>query len=594
MFRLNHSHFTSFARLIFGLAILTLSGVALGQGVASPYSAAARPTLSEEFGEDAEHYLDPSDFALDARGEYFYVACSGSSQLLRAKADGSESGTTLDLPFSPTAVRLFPDGSQLAVVGGGERGMIALVDLSGASPTLGKTSRLGHTPTGLAVKGIGADARIYASNRFDGTVVELDGTTLDVLRTWACGREPGAIELTPNGGKLVVANKITDMQANLSYTFAKVRIIDLESGEVKVVDLLNGNNLLQDVAIESEGRYAFIPCVLCSYTSITSQVSGGWISENCVLCVDVEKAQLVEIFFLDDAELGSGNPWGVACSDDGERLIVSIAGTDELIYLPLKRLIQMVDERPEWARPGYGAYSYQTFAKGEVQLPFRIRAKFGFKGMRRLVARGDDVYALARFDDVLCKATLKLSPPYKHFPDAYVFAEKPPITLAAQERAAEDDVARGDDVRAEEEAYAARAKDAADGETAPLTFVPLVPRVPLEGVEIERSFARLAPKPVLTMRRRGEIAFHDATACLESWLSCVTCHPDARADGFNWDLLNDGTGTLKNTKSMLLAHETPPCMISGIRADAETAVRAGFTHILFMNYKEETANCVDE
>ena len=45
---------------------------------------------------------------------------------------------------------------------------------------------------------------------------------------------------------------------------------------------------------------------------------------------------------------------------------------------------------------------------------------------------------------------------------------------------------------------------------------------------------------------------------------------------------------------MLLSHETPPCMISGIRADAETAVRAGFTHILFMTYKEETANCVDE
>ncbi len=35
-------------------------------------------------------------------------------------------------------------------------------------------------------------------------------------------------------------------------------------------------------------------------------------------------------------------------------------------------------------------------------------------------------------------------------------------------------------------------------------------------------------------------------------------------------------------------------MISGIRADAETAVRAGFTHILFKNADEENACAVDE
>ena len=150
------------------------------------------------------------------------------------------------------------------------------------------------------------------------------------------------------------------------------------------------------------------------------------------------------------------------------------------------------------------------------------------------------------------------------------------------------------DALAEEETAATEALfDDNDG-LAPLRFTPLVSRVPMRGVVFERAFARLAERPVLTMRRRGEIMFHDATACFENWLSCVTCHPDARADGFNWDLLNDGTGNLKNTKSMLLSHETPPCMITGIRADGEVAVRAGFVHILFTTYKEENACCVDE
>jgi len=52
------------------------------------------------------------------------------------------------------------------------------------------------------------------------------------------------------------------------------------------------------------------------------------------------------------------------------------------------------------------------------------------------------------------------------------------------------------------------------------------------------------------------------------------CHPDSRADGLNWDLLNDGMGNPKQTKSMLLSHRTPPVMASGVRDVAETAVRS--------------------
>jgi YVTN family beta-propeller protein len=81
--------------------------------------------------------------------------------------------------------------------------------------------------------------------------------------------------------------------------------------------------------------------------------------------------------------------------------------------------------------------------------------------------------------------------------------------------------------------------------------------------------------------RRGEISFHDAGRCFQRWLSCATCHADARVDGLNWDLLNDGIGNPKNARSMLLSHATPPVMSLGVRSDMDTAVRAGFVHIQF-------------
>ena len=85
----------------------------------------------------------------------------------------------------------------------------------------------------------------------------------------------------------------------------------------------------------------------------------------------------------------------------------------------------------------------------------------------------------------------------------------------------------------------------------------------------------LGPSPRMSLERQGEMLFNDATICYEHWLSCASCHPDGRADGLNWDLMNDSQGNPKNTKSMLLSHATPPSMAEGVRATAEVAVRAG-------------------
>lgn len=105
----------------------------------------------------------------------------------------------------------------------------------------------------------------------------------------------------------------------------------------------------------------------------------------------------------------------------------------------------------------------------------------------------------------------------------------------------------------------------------------------------------LGPPIAPTKIRRGEIAFNDATLCFQHWQSCASCHSyDARVDALNWDLLNDGIGTPKNVKSLLLAHRTPPAMSLGVRRNAEAAVRAGLRHILFAVPSSDLADPLDE
>jgi len=103
----------------------------------------------------------------------------------------------------------------------------------------------------------------------------------------------------------------------------------------------------------------------------------------------------------------------------------------------------------------------------------------------------------------------------------------------------------------------------------------------------------LGPEKPLTTARRGEMLFNDARYCFQQWLSCASCHPDVRSDALTWDLGNDGFGNARSAKSLLLAHMTPPAMITGVRDSAEVAVRAGFKFLEFSIRPEEDAAAVD-
>ena len=83
-------------------------------------------------------------------------------------------------------------------------------------------------------------------------------------------------------------------------------------------------------------------------------------------------------------------------------------------------------------------------------------------------------------------------------------------------------------------------------------------------------------------------------SAFQGWQSCASCHDDdGRVDGLNWDLLNDGIGNPKDTKSLVLSHRTPPAMSLGVRATAEIAVRSGMQNSLGSTLPEQVAAAMD-
>lgn len=108
---------------------------------------------------------------------------------------------------------------------------------------------------------------------------------------------------------------------------------------------------------------------------------------------------------------------------------------------------------------------------------------------------------------------------------------------------------------------------------------------PLNG----KALLDLSRDPIL----RGEMLFNDGSKCFQQWQSCATCHPDGIVDGLNWDLMNDGIGNPKQTKSLYLSGVTPPTMVTGIRKSMHHCNAAGFRHIQFCAVTDVEVSCID-
>ncbi len=204
--------FAAFAACLCFTAVDTFA-----QGTASPYSAKSAPIATDrmEAGQPGD-YFAPTDFLLDSSGQNFYVASEGYSQLRRVPADGSAPQESLQLSFKPfklrTLVEMDPtSGEKLRTWPVGREpfcldltpdGRLAIVEVAAKTDSgaldpvplrLVAEFPVGRSPADVAVK-VDADGseKVYIADRFGGTLVEMDPTSGEKLRTWPNARRNGS------------------------------------------------------------------------------------------------------------------------------------------------------------------------------------------------------------------------------------------------------------------------------------------------------------------------------------------------------------------------------------------------------------------
>jgi len=509
----------------------------------------------------AHDWLGPCDVVLSPDGQRLFTACFDSAEIRVTETRFDRVSARFPLPTSPTGLTLSRDGKKLYVTCDPNaqsllpthpeptvRNPVLLCLDAGTGETLWQTE-VGEGPQSPVLSP--DETRLYLCARFANRVEVVDLEKRAVIQKVPMKREPFACAVTPDGKTLVVSNLlINEPTADEYYLIGQAALVNTENLETRWVEFPNGTLNMRGVCVSPDGAYAYVLHSMGSYAIPTGQVKGGWINMNAVSFINLQTGERDGTLTLDHLEFAAANPWGIACSKDGRWLVITHAGTMEV------SVIDRVAMHPHFLNslapyPSIGATPDHA---GDL-IPVQRRVSTSGKGPRA-VTIGEETeengqkrlyaYAACVFSDSV---------------DRILLAENPfnaGRTIQLEETAsAEEKVQFGETVPAEEK------------------------------VSTGEVFPRL------TLAREGESLFNDGFLCFEHWQSCATCHPDARSDALNWDLLNDGSGTPKNTKSMLYAHFTAPAMAVGVRENAEMAVRKGIELIHFTEPREADARAID-
>ena len=501
--------------------------------------ALASPLLAAEAGK----YLGPTFVVASKDGGTLFVLNVDARQVAVVEAAGGKVARTIPLPAEPTGLCLSPDGAKLVVTHAGPLGLIVVLDVATGQSQASLTS--GHSPCAPAVSPDGK--RLYVCNRFDNNVAVIDLEAKKEVAKIAVVREPVAAALTADGKILAVANLLPNDRADSYDVAATVHLIDTATNQATAVRLLNGSSSLRGVCVSPDGKYAYVAHILARYQMPTTQLERGWMNTNAMTIIDLAAKKLVNTVLLDDVDLGAANPWGIGVTADGKQICVSHAGTHEVSVIDAPAMFEKLSKIPAELKPAEpgkpyddrASFSSPTLADVPNDLAFLV-------GLRKRV----------KLQPMNLWGTAPDGPMVNGPRGLAVVGSKVFVAMYYSDQLA-----------------------AVDLGPKPEKLVTILP---------------LGPAPQLSVVRRGDLFFHDADLCFQHWQSCASCHPDARVDALNWDLMNDGMGNPKNNKSMLLIHSTPPAMSEGVRATALDAVKSGITHIQFAVRPEEDAVAILE
>ncbi len=487
---------------------------------------------AQETARPAYHSLSHVVVSPDGKTVFASDETAGCVAVIDAAA-GKKTGEIAKLN-RPTGLAVSPDGAKLYVAEYGANG-VAVVDVKGLA--VAGRAKAGVRPIGLAL--MPKSNRLAVCNRDTNDVSIIDLGNLKEVGRIPALREVMYAAVTPDESRIVASNALPVGPATDPTLAASVSVLDVKQMKPAAhIRLPAGCTNLRMTAVSPDGKWAYVLHNLGRFNVPPTQLERGWVNTNAITIIDLAKNERYATMLLDYPTEGAADPWGMAITPDGKRLYLTLSGTHQAVFLEVGKLLELLEGKvsdelagpPDLASQNTWFTIKKSPAEGRQLLTDDLAALYQAGVIERYAGGGVGPRGLA------------LSPDGSRLYLANYFSGNLSVI------------------------------DTTNGKLAATISV--------------------GDQPAEDAVRRGERVFHDAIQCFQHWQSCASCHPAARSDGLRWDLLNDGMGNPKRTRTMVFADRTPPMMSLGVREDMETAVRAGFKFILFCVPSEEDVKAV--
>lgn len=462
-------------------------------------------------------YRSPLAVVVSPDGKTLYVSdkTAGCIVVLDA-ADGKEI-REVAIEGEPHGVALSADGNTLYVAQR-RANSIALVDT--ARGTVTGNIVVGTWPVAIAVDSEGE--RLYSCNRGNHTVSIVDLAKGKEVDRIAVVRDPAFASVTADGSRVIVPNFMPHDVFTNTEMAAEVSILDtVTMKQVNRVRLPPGSTMASGVWTDPSGKWAYVVHMLGRFDLPVTQLDHGWVHTCALSIIDVRAGTRLATILLDDLNRGVADPWAVIGSKDGKTLWISHRGVHEISTLNIGHIHELLE--------GNVPEELAALKDGKRENIW-VRIK---KDRREISELAGELTALSN------SGTITRTPSGGNGPAGLALSPNGETIYVVN--------------------YYSGTMGVLD-----VAEAKLLKTFPV-GIQPEADAAR-----------RGEIYFHDATRCFQSWHSCASCHLDGgRVDGLPWDFMRDGIKNGKDVISLVNMHHTSPHNRLATRADPRECMVTG-------------------
>jgi len=330
-----------------GLALLLVGAILWQPGVAA---APQRHDPESVIPLPRSKYLSPVTMTLSPDGDWLYIACEDSDQVLAVDTRTQQVTRRIRVGRTPRGITFSPDGKTLYV--SNENGD-DVTEIDAATFQIRRTLAVGWGPVGLTTDRSGKI--LYVANTLGDDISVVDLQTGRELKRLQAGHYPEYVALSRDGSRVYVSSLLARIAPADQPPVSEMTVID--TGAQTVAARVNVPGVIQMRHITelpaSAGGYLLIPFMRPKNLNPLVQIQQGWYLTHGMAVIrpaahasDGPKQYHVAEVLLDDIDHYYADGFGVAVTPNGRWALVTASGANVVSVIDTAKLRRLLLSPP--------------------------------------------------------------------------------------------------------------------------------------------------------------------------------------------------------------------------------------------------------